>query len=273
MQGIPPNAEVLNDAPHRPVFLVGGVVHRAYRFWTPTIQRLLGHLHADGYPFVPEPLGYDHEWERLRFVPGRSGGDGWTAVHDDDGLRAFGGLLRSLHEALAGHPASDQDQWAFSTGAPGPGSGLCHNDFGPWNVVWDAGRPIAVLDWDFVAPGRALDDVAYALRYVAPFETDEHCLRGLRYEAPPSRRHRTEVFLEACGVSVDLRSVPSLVSGRSRLTARHVEHLARLGVQPQKNWVESGVSSSDADHADWVDRHGDRLLGLGAGDAPGREDR
>lgn len=266
VRGVPANAELLSDAPYRPVFLVDGVVHRPSRFWTPTVQRLLRHLHADGCPFVPEPLGYDDEWERLRFVPGRSGGDGWTAVHSDDGLRAFGALLRSLHEALAGYPASDQDRWAFSSGVPEPGLVLCHNDFGPWNVVWDAERPVAILDWDFVAPGHPFDDVAYALRYVAPFESDERCRDWLRYEQPPSRRHRTELFLDACGVKLDLHSVPSLVSERSRLTARHVEHLARLGVQPQKEWVESGSWSSDLEHADWVDRNGHRLLGLDDGD-------
>lgn len=268
MQEVPPNAEVLSDAPHRPVFLVAGVVHRPYRSWTPTVQRLLRHLHAEGHPFVPEPLGYDDEWERLRFVPGRSGGDGWAAVHSDDGLRAFGELLRSLHEALASYPASDQDHWAFSIGTPEPGLVLCHNDFGPWNVVWDAERPVAVLDWDFVAPGHRLDDIAYALRYVAPFESDERCLDWFRYEQPPPRRHRTEVFLDACGVQLDLRSVPSLVSERSRLTTRHVDHLARLGVQPQKEWVESGTSMSDLEHAAWVDRNGDHLLGLDDGGAP-----
>lgn len=258
MDDIPADAVVLNDAPHRPVFLADGIVHRPLRPWTPTIQRLLSSLHADGHPFVPEPLGYDDRWERLRFVPGRSGGHGWRAIRDDEGLREFGRLLRSLHDALGTYPVSPDDRWALP--ALHEEGGLVHNDFGPWNVVWDDDRPVAVLDWDFVAPGNPIDDVTYALRYVAPFETDEHARTWMHHERPPQRRRRIEVFLDGCGVQLDPHLVPPLVAERCRLTTRHVRHLAERGVQPQLEWTETGLDSTDAEHGDWIDGIGPTLL-------------
>ncbi len=258
MDGIPDGAVVLNDAQHRPVFLVNGTVYRPFRPWTPTIQRVLSRLHADGHPFVPEPLGYDDRWERLRFVPGRSGGHGWRAVLEDDGLREFGRLLRSLHDALHTYPTSSEDRWALPADAEH--ESLVHNDFGPWNVVWSNERPVAVLDWDFVAPGDPIDDVTYALRYVTPFETDEHARSWMHHEHPPQRRRRTEIFLDAYGIELDLHHVSALVAERCRLTTRHVHHLAELGVQPQLEWTETGVDAMDAEHGDWIDANGSALL-------------
>lgn len=258
MDGVPAHAVVLNDALHRRVFVADGIVHRPFRPWTPTIQRLLLQLHADGHDFTPEPLGYDDRWELLRFVPGRSGGQGWQGVLEDRGLRKFGQLLRSLHDALVSYPTSSQDRWALP--AEASFDRLVHNDFGPWNVVWRDDDPVAVLDWDFVAPGDPIDDVAYALRYVAPFETDEHARSWMHHESRPNRRRRIEVFLDAYGLELDLREVPALVAERCRLTTRHVRHLAAIGIQPQVDWVEAGTDAADTEHASWIERNGPVLL-------------
>lgn len=49
---------------------------------------------------------------------------------------------------------------------------VCHNDFGPWNLVYDGDEPVGILDWDFAAPGPCSNDVADALEYVVPFRDD-----------------------------------------------------------------------------------------------------
>jgi len=40
----------------RQITIHGGIVERPRKSWTPTIQALLQHLHAQGLP-VPKPLG------------------------------------------------------------------------------------------------------------------------------------------------------------------------------------------------------------------------
>jgi aminoglycoside phosphotransferase (APT) family kinase protein len=46
--------------------------------------------------------------------------------------------------------------------------GICHNDLGPFNVVFKRGRPIAIIDWDNACPGPRMWDVACALWRFTP---------------------------------------------------------------------------------------------------------
>ena len=39
---------------------------------------------------------------------------------------------------------------------------ICHNDVAHHTTVFQAGRPVAFIDWDFAAPGPRAWDVAYA---------------------------------------------------------------------------------------------------------------
>ena len=57
---------------------------------------------------------------------------------------------RGLHDASRG----------FATRVGG-GSVICHHDPGPNNTVFRGGRPVALIDFDFAAPGDPLEDVAY----------------------------------------------------------------------------------------------------------------
>jgi thiamine kinase-like enzyme len=59
---------------------------------------------------------------------------------------------------------------------------VCHGDAAPWNVVWRDNKLIGLIDFDHARPGAAADDVAYALRYIAPFYDDDECLRWLRFD-------------------------------------------------------------------------------------------
>src|SRR3712207_2767826 len=49
----------------------GHAVHRSAGPWTPTIHRLLDHLHVQGITWVPRPLGFDERGrEVLTYLPG-----------------------------------------------------------------------------------------------------------------------------------------------------------------------------------------------------------
>jgi aminoglycoside phosphotransferase (APT) family kinase protein len=45
---------------------------------------------------------------------------------------------------------------------------ICHNDFAPYNFVYSAGIPYAVIDFDLAGPGPRLKDLAYALYWMVP---------------------------------------------------------------------------------------------------------
>lgn len=131
------------------VVRVGATVRRPRKPCSPFVARLLRHLEQVGFAGAPRYLGLD---ELGRDVFSYVEGDvypkwqRWTDEH----VEAAGRLLRALHDATAGSAlAADQEV-------------VCHHDAGPNNFVFRDGLPVALIDFDFAAPGAALDDLAYA---------------------------------------------------------------------------------------------------------------
>jgi len=129
--------------------------------------------------------------------------------------------------------------WVLQARPARAGELTCHGDFGPWNVVWDAGKPVGLLDFEFAGPAPPVADVAYALEYSVPFRDDEECLRWLAYASPPNRRGRLEVFAEAYGLS-ETTGLAEAVIARQRDSIEQVRRLAAVGRQPQARWVADG---------------------------------
>ncbi len=155
----------------------GPEVRRPAGYWTAAAHAVLRHLKSVGFAQSPQVLGCDRTTERLAYIAGKSGSDGWEAVASARGLRAFARLLCGFHEAVRSFEPESDTPWAFGPRAVQPGEIVCHGDFGPWNVVWRDHLAVGLLDWDFVYPGSPMDDVAYALEYAAPFRDDDTCVR------------------------------------------------------------------------------------------------
>jgi len=232
----PQDREILLQA-DPPVVRVGDTVRR--RSTGPAVHALLVHLGRVGFPYSPRLLGIDDRGrEILTYLPGASGRDGWAQVASDGGLQAFARLLRAYHAAVAGFTAPVHD-WALRARPAGDGELICHGDFGPWNVVWDAGQPVGLLDFEFAGPAPALSDVAYALEYSVPFRDDAECLRRLAYPSPPDRCARLEAFAEAYGLS-ETAGLADLVIAGQHDGIESVRRLAAAGRQPQARWVADG---------------------------------
>ena len=245
--------ENLNDTGARPVVRIGDTVRRLAYWWTPAVHRLLGHLQAVGFEYAPRVLGFDDEGrEVLTYIEGESGAKGWAKIVSDDGLRRFARLLKSYHTAVAGYQPRGNSEWAYAAGIPGPGEILCHGDFGPWNVVWRAEEPVAILDWDFVVPATPRHDVLYALEYSVPFADDEECLKWRRFAEPPDRRRRIEIFAEAYGLA-EVGPVVNDVAAMQRTVAGYTRHLAERGLQPQADWVANGALDAQEQKARWTE--------------------
>jgi hypothetical protein len=221
------------------VTVVGDRVYRPAGWWTPTVHALLNHLHDVGFTRVPRPLGVQDGREVLTFLPGESGAAGWPRVVPEAGLRALARLLREYHQAAAGFVAPPGARWALADGPARPGQVICHGDVGPWNVVWDGPTPVGLLDFDLAQPGAALDDVAYALEYLAPFRDDEHARRFQGFDAPPRRARRIAVFAQEYGLSGTQGLVDAVIR-RQELTTVRVRALAAKGLEPQRSWVAEG---------------------------------
>jgi hypothetical protein len=234
------------------VVIDAGVVRRPAAPWTPTVHALLGHLRAAGVAGVPEPLGVDGEVERLRFLPGASGAQCWPRQATEHGLRSAARLLRAVHEAARTFVPPADAVWAVAA-RDGAGT-VCHGDPGPWNMVWDGDTAVGLLDWDLAHPAPPLDDVAYALEYLAPFRGDAHAVRWHGFAAPPDRRRRIAVFARAYGID-GTRGLVDAVIARQRRTVADVRGLAERGVQPQHGWVADGFLDELEARVRWSEGH------------------
>lgn len=256
------------DDSDRGVAVDGDRVHRPAQTWTPTIHLLLRHLRSRGAP-VPEPLGISGGVETLRLLPGLAGTDGWAGQADDDGVRSAGRLLSTVHDASREWTPPPGSRWGVSAGrplAPTDDAVICHGDPGPWNMVWDGHTAVGLFDWDFAYPGPALQDVAYALEYLAPFRGDEDAVRWQGFDTVPDRPHRIAVFARAYGLGSTDGLVDAVIS-RQRLTIDQVRGLAEAALQPQRQWVDNGFLDTLERRARWSEDHRHLL------DPPGVRDR
>lgn len=131
------------------VVRIGSTVRRPIGAHSPFVHRLLAHLEEVGFDGAPRLLGEDDQGrEILTFI------DGWVPPNldhfPDDVVIAAARLLRRLHDATAGSSLADGHEV------------VCHNDPSPCNYVFVTGRPAALIDFDHVAPGDRLRDIAYA---------------------------------------------------------------------------------------------------------------
>ncbi|WP_108251862.1 aminoglycoside phosphotransferase family protein [Planctomonas deserti] len=242
------------DEPSR-VERVGDTVRRPRQRWTPAVHAALRHLRAAGLVEAPLPLGVDEQGrEVLEWIPGDPG-PGWANVVPHSGLEAMARLLRRVHDAGRGFVLPESMTWA-DLEAPRSGEVICHGDFGPWNLAWRDGSPVGVFDWDLAYTGDPIDDVAYALDYVAPFRTDELAMEWLAYPGPPDRAARIRVFWAAYSGS---QATPEIVEGlvdavlaRQRRTRALATRLAEEGIEPQATWLREGRERVWDEQEEWV---------------------
>lgn len=245
--------EELQASVHRRIVRVGDTVRRPAGWWTPAVHALLQHLQDVGFAYSPRPMGLDSLGrEVLSYIPGQSGAVGWYRIHSDQGLRRFASLLHEYHDAVRDFRPSLDIEWAVPPAEPY--ELVCHNDFGPWNVVYDGDEPVGILDWDFAAPGPATNDIAYALEYAVPFHDDVTAQTWHHFAEVPDRRARLEVFADAYGLASTDGLVEEVID-RQRLTVAHVEKLAGRGLEPQATWVRDGTLDKSRSDITWVDEN------------------
>ena len=182
---------------------IGDVVLRPANENSATIHALLRHVRRTGFDGVPEPLSFvpDGE-ERLVFIPGDvpfPPFPRWSQT--DDVLASTVKLLRRFHDATVGFVAPEGATWSKEMADPGGGEVICHNDVCPENVVFRDGEAVALLDFDFAAPGDRLFDLARLVLMTVPIDAPEDAARTGRIGLDPFVRLR--VAADAYGLAPD----------------------------------------------------------------------
>jgi Ser/Thr protein kinase RdoA (MazF antagonist) len=150
--------------------------------------------------------------DRSRLHPYLGDPEGWVTFTDEQVVGAVR-LLRRYHDALG-------DQL------------VCHGDFGPWNLVWRDGLPVAVIDFDAAYRGEAAEDVAYALRTFLGY--------GFVPEPAAELVRRTRIALDAYGTGFDVAAILEreydLAEGRCRANGWN-RQLAKLPLE--RAWLRA----------------------------------
>ncbi len=140
------------------------------------IHSLLRHVRASGFKGASDPVSIDPDGrERLRFVAGDVPLPPFPEwAQGDNALASVATLIRGLHDASVGFAGGDSKSWNRELADAAGGPVMCHNDVCLENVVFDKGVAIALLDFDFAAPGRREFDIAAFARMCVPIDDDEH---------------------------------------------------------------------------------------------------
>ncbi|MCB0115218.1 MAG: aminoglycoside phosphotransferase family protein, partial [Caldilineaceae bacterium] len=150
------------------VVRVGDTVRRGLTPNSATVHRLLLHLQDRGFDGCPRFLGIDEQnREILSFIDGETGilPSIWQS---DEALIATAQMLRRYHDATVDFAPAGDAMWAYRHPDPERSEVICHNDFAPYNFVYEDGVPVAVLDFDLAGPGPRIKDVAYAAYWTVP---------------------------------------------------------------------------------------------------------
>jgi Phosphotransferase enzyme family len=188
------------------------------------MRDVLLHLERVGFDAAPRWLGVDEQGrEILSWIEGETftdrsqmhpyiGDPPVRLTFSDEQVAAAMRLLRRYHDTFA------------------DGDVVVHGDFGPWNLVWREGVPVAMIDFDNVYRGDPSDDVGYALRMFVGY--------GFASAGPAELARRTRLSLAAYGRSFDVPAILEheygLAEERCRLHRWH-RQLARLPVE--REWL------------------------------------
>lgn len=210
------------------VVRVGDEVVRPANPHSPTVHRFLRHVRANGFRGASEPRSIEGDRERLVFVPGDVPVPPYPAwAQSDAALASIARLLRCLHDACAGFDAGD-GTWSdeLRDAAPGRRPVICHNDVCLENVVFRDAEAVALLDFDYSAPGRAAFDLAALARMCLPVDDDVNAPRfGW---VPADRPGRLRLVADAYGLDRAGRSelvtcLDESIERGGEFVLRHVE--------------------------------------------------
>lgn len=186
------------------VVRVGRYVLRPPSPHTDSIHAYLRAVREAGFEGASLPVGIDADGrERLTFIDGDVPlvpYPDWSQSHS--ALASVARLLRGLHDASRGfdHQAHT---WNDSLADPAGGTVMCHNDVEPSNVVFRDGVAVALLDFEYAAPGRAVYDLAHLGRVCVPIDDDFDQAR-LGW-LPADRPTRLRLVADAYGLDRDGR--------------------------------------------------------------------
>ena len=227
-----------------------------------SIHAFLRAVEHAGFEGASRPVGIDEDGrERLVFIDGEvpvAPYPDWS--QSDTALTSTARLLRGLHDAARAFDPRAHT-WHDALADPAGGTLVCHNDVEPSNVVFRDGIAVALLDFEFAAPGRPVYDVAHLARLWVPIDDDVDQARlGWR---PADRPARLRLVADAYGLDRDGRA--ELLSATNDAIDRIEAAVRRRvdGGDPKavEVWNRTGGSERYERRRRWWTDHQDEFVG------------
>lgn len=232
-------------------------VYRVATEATPTIQRLLHHVRSKGLAWVPEPFGIEGDREVLSFVPGEVPHEMPAWIWSEDTLSDIARRIRQWYDATVDFD-SDGSVWNFT--ADGGTEVICHNDFAPYNCVFNGEQFSGLIDFDLCAPGSRLWDLAYTVYRFVPVMPLEPL--GDEPEHSPFSLdelfRRLDVFLDtyAAGDASYRYSRKEILETCAKRVTAIAEWTARFAEETGNDSLKANARMYRA-HAGWIEALGD----------------
>jgi len=258
-------AEVLSGGVANPgaVVRVGDEVRRPARSTTPAMHDVFRRVRSSGFAGVPEPFGIDEDGrERLGFIAGDvpiPPFPAWSLTTEV--LTSVARLLRRYHDAVRAIPLDPATAWSGEMADPAGRDLLCHNDVCPENVVFVDGEAVALIDFDFAAPGRAVWDVAQTVRMWVPLVDPESAALDVYGRGGLDPFARLAAFCDAYGLpDAERLALPDVViETKERGIAFVNRHVEAGDVGFIKMFEEGGGTAYQQRSLRWLHDNHDRL--------------
>lgn len=242
---------------------IGETIRRPVGEWTPAVHALLTHLESVGFTRAPRVLGIDGTDEVLSLLHGEPAFTPWPpALRSTAGISALGSWLRDYHDAVRDFEPPADARWQGQEDQWRPGMVIRHGDLGPWNSIWNGDRLAGFIDWDFAAPGHALDDLAQLAWYAVPLRPTEQQQR-VPIAGEHTLRNRFNALCAAYGAR-PAAVLDALDAVQSR-EAERIERLGRRGHEPWLTFLTRGDVAEMMAERSWLRSQRTVLLG-GSGD-------
>jgi hypothetical protein len=180
------------------IIIIDNEVHRPTGHWTKQVHQLLRYLRELGVDYVPEPLGFDEQGlEVVSFIKGETSNLLSLSTSSINALASAAKLLRAYHDVSQNFLNSDSLPQDWMQSSKKPQEVICHNDFGPYNVVFNGEQAVGIIDFDTAYPGPRKWDIAYALYRFAPFRNRDN---GGGLDGIENQILRARLFCKAYGL-------------------------------------------------------------------------
>lgn len=227
---------------------------------TASIHAFLRAVTRAGFDGAPLPIGVDPDGrERLEFIDGEvplAPYPDWSQT--DTALASVARLVRGLHDA-ASRFDPEGFTWSDRLADPAGGAVVCHNDVEPSNVVFRDGIAVALLDFEFAAPGRPVYDLAQLARTFVPID-DELDQARLGWW-PADRPARLRLVADAYGLDREGRA--ELLDAMSDAMDRIEAAVRRAVMEGDPNatalWNRTGGAARYDRRRNWWEAHHDEF--------------